>query len=82
MPSRASRYGWNCGSSVGQLGDAPPDAAEPGQHRVVALVQRRVALRAQPLDALGAGQHLPQRGQLDVLGRLAGFSAARSSSPS
>ena len=43
-----------------QLADAAPDAAERREHRVVALVQRRVALGAQPLDALGVRQHLPR----------------------
>ena len=72
MPSRVSRYGLNCGSSVGQLRDPPPHAAESGQDRIVALVERRVAFGAQPLDALGAGQHLTQRGELDVFAGVAG----------
>ena len=53
----------------GQLADTLPDAAEPAQHRVVALVQRRVALFAEPLDALGVGQHPAGGRELLVLPR-------------
>ncbi len=42
-----------------QLPDAPPDAAERRENRAVALVERRVALGAEPLDALGVREHLP-----------------------
>src|SRR5205814_8147723 len=53
-----------------QLRDAPPDAPESREERVVAFVKRRVTLRAEPLDAFSAGEHLADRGELDVLGRI------------
>src|SRR5207302_3918121 len=56
-----------------ELGDATPDVAQFRENRAVALVQRRVALDAKPLDALRAGEHLPERRELDVLRRLARF---------
>ena len=54
----------------GELCHPAPDAAEVRQRGAVALIQRRVALGAQPLDALGAREHLPGRRQLDVFARL------------
>ena len=52
-----------------QLRDASPDAAELRENRTVALVQRRIALAAPALDALGAGQDLTCGGELVVLSR-------------
>ena len=49
-----------------QVGDLPPDGAQAGQHGVVALVERGVALRAQPLEPLRAGEHLAADLQLFV----------------
>ena len=63
-----------------QLADPLPDAAEPGEHRVVAVVERRVALLAQPLHALGAREHLPRRARAPRPRRASG--AAFSISPS
>ena len=54
----------------GELCHPPPDAAEVRQRGPVALIQQRVAFRAQPPDALGAREHLPGRRQLDVFSRL------------
>ena len=45
MPSRASRYGWNCGSSAASSATRRQTLPEARQNRVVALVERRVALR-------------------------------------
>src|SRR5262249_8087647 len=50
----------------GQVSNAPPHAAESGQDRVVAVVQRTVAFAAQPLDSFGARQHLFRRVQTAV----------------
>src|SRR5262249_59623902 len=58
------------GIERGEVGHPAPDAAESGQNRVVAVVERRVALGTQPLDPFGARQHLAQRGELLVLARL------------
>ena len=86
MPSRASRYGLNCGSSAASSADAPPDAAQAGQDRIVAFVERGVAFGAEPFDALGARQHLTQRRRARRLRRRrpapAASAPARSSSPS
>ena len=67
----------------GQFADAPPDMPQARQHGIIAFIERRVALDTQPLDALRARQHLPQRSELDVFSRVAwlsAFSPARSSS--
>ena len=53
-----------------QIGDLPPHGSEPGENGLVALVQRRVALRAEAFDPLGAREHLAKRRQFLVLGRL------------
>jgi hypothetical protein len=47
-----------------QLADALPHAAQAREHGAVAVVQRAVALLAQPLQPLGARQHLA-RGELE-----------------
>ena len=53
MPSRASRYGWKRGSIAARSDDAAPHLPQARQHRAVALIQRRVRLLAEPLDAFG-----------------------------
>src|SRR5947207_2179564 len=55
-----------------QVGDAAPHAAKARQHRAVAVVERGVALFAQPLDALRAGEHLPRRSQIRVFRGVVG----------
>ena len=51
---------------AGELRDTAPDLSERGQNGIVALVQCRVAVGAQPLDPLGIGEHLAHRAQLVV----------------
>ena len=63
-----------------QLRHAAPDMAEARQNRFVAFVQRRIALLAQPLHALGARQHLTQSRQLDIFARFVRLSRLRPAS--
>ena len=49
-----------------QLADPAPDVAQARQRRLVAVVQRRVASAAQPLQLLGVREHVPRRGQFVV----------------
>ncbi len=53
-----------------QLRDTPPHPTQRAKDCVVVLVEGRVALRAQPLDAFGAGEDLPEGRQVDVFARI------------
>ena len=70
MPSRASTYGRKLRVDRRQLAHPLPHAAERREDRTVALVERRVALLAEPLNPLGARQHLPRGRRALVLAVL------------
>src|SRR5262249_43325325 len=53
-----------------ELRHASPHAPKPRKDRIVALVERGVALRAEPFDPLGAREDLTERCELDVFARL------------
>src|SRR6185436_4705018 len=56
----------------GELADLLPHDGERRQRRLVPFIERGIRLRAEPLQAIGVGQHLARRGELFVLARLRG----------
>ena len=53
-----------------KLSDPFPDLRQPGEHGVIAVVERRVRLLTQPLDPLGVGEHLLRGREFLVLAGL------------